>query len=580
MLRLSAAIGLCTLVFWIAGCGLDDPGMFDPNQLQKPYRAAAQDNTTDHLRPLPTGLEPAYPTDVAPEQAATQPGPSTGPALGSEPTVSLSLAEIIHRAVINNHDIRAAGYQPSIDAARVIEAEAHFDPELFGDVDWEHKHDPNAGELFTNPVTQALFQSNFTASDSETVQTGFKENTISGAQLQLQYQAQYTWDNPQLYLENPWFENQLTLQVTQPLLKDFGIEVNEARTVIARDNQKISTLDFRKQIEDTLDKIEKAYWQLVQAQSDVKVQEHLLDITQQTYNVLYQRYLQHVDVSTLELAQAQSSLESRRTAIIQSKQQARAFSITLKQLMADPDLPISGDTLILPADLPTSEPIEFDPTEQLDAAMDNRLELTEQLDKIDIAAVTARVAENNLLPELDLVGSVGGTGVGGNEGSAFVRQDIYRDVDYGIGVKFDYFLGNREARSIWKRTLLARMQSIEQYKSLIDQVNADVQTAITEINSSWLQMVSTRRASDQAQRALDAIQARQDAGEALTPTFVQLKLDLQDGVARAKQDEDRATYSYNIAIEQLEKAKGTLLRYNNVVMEENPNLFTGKDYLH
>jgi hypothetical protein len=51
-------------------------------------------------------------------------------------------------------------------------------------------------------------------------------------------------------------------------------------------------------------------------------------------------------------------------------------------------------------------------------------------------------------------------------------------------------------------------------------------------------------------------------------------------LASAELEEDRATNSYNMAIEQLEKAKGTLLRYNNVILEENPNLFTGKDYLH
>jgi outer membrane protein TolC len=580
MLRVSVAISLCTLVFWIAGCGLEEPGTFDPNLLQSPYRAGAQNDQTEPLRPLPTGREPAYPSDVTAAEAATQPAPTTGPSLGSESTITLSLQDIIHRAIVNNHDIRAAGYQPAIDAARVVEAEAHFDPELFSDVDWEHKHEPDAGELFTDPITQALIRSNFTASDTMTTDIGIKQTTPSGTQLQLDDKDSFNYNYPRLYTLDPFFENQLTLQVTQPLLKDFGVEVNEARTVIARDNQKISTLDFRKQIEDTLDKIEKAYWQLVQSQADVKYQEQLLDITQQTWNVLYQRFLNHVDVTDLELAQAQTSLELRRTTLIDAKQRARSFSDTLRQLMADPSLPVSKDILIIPADKPTTEPIEFNVQEQIDSALDNRLELTEQLDKIDIAAVTAKVAENNLLPELDFVGQVGSEGLGANEGDAIGRQAIFRDVDYGLGIKFDYFLGNREARAIWKRTLLARMQAIETYRGAIDQVTADVMTASRQITSAWEQMVSTRLARDQAQKALDAYQARQDSGVPLTPEFVNTKLDIQDRLASAEQEEDRATASYNIAIEQLEKAKGTLLRYNNVLLEENPNLFTGKDYLH
>jgi outer membrane protein TolC len=562
----------------VVGCGMDESQPFDAMNFQKPYRDQATPGPVETLGPLPNSSEPAYPTTA---EAATRPAavPATGPTLSDEPTVVMSLQEIIHRAVLNNHDVRAAGYGPAIEATRVVEADAHFDPDLFFNVDFEHKNELTAGQLISDPITQALTLANFNQSDIYTGQAGIKQNTWTGGQIQLQYQVQYQFLNPRVFTLNPFYDNNLTLQVTQPLLRDFGYDVNRARIVIARDNQKIGLLDFRKAMEQNLSDIEQAYWQLVQANGNVKVQEHLLDMTQTTYDVLYKRFQLKVDVSQLELAQAETSLETRRTGLIQAKAQVRETSAKIKQLMADPDYPVTSATLIQPADPPVLEPIEFNLQDQVDTALENRYELSEQMSKIDIAEQTAAVGKNNLLPQLNLVGSVGPEGTAGDEGKAFDREMQWDHLDYGVGFQFEYPLGNRAARAIWKRTLLQRMQAIEQYRALIDQVTLDVQQALYEVSSAWHQIDTTRRARFRAEQAVQSIEDKQASGEALTPTFVELKLDRQDILASAQQEENRATAAYNIALSNLEKAKGTLLKYDNVIMEENPALFTNKALL-
>ncbi len=50
---------------------------------------------------------------------------------------------------------------------------------------------------------------------------------------------------------------------------------------------------------------------------------------------------------------------------------------------------------------------------------------------------------------------------------------------------------------------------------------------------------------------------------------MQLKLDRQQELANSQQRENEAVSNYNIAIARLEQVKGTLLRYNNVIMEED-----------
>jgi len=56
----------------------------------------------------------------------------------------------------------------------------------------------------------------------------------------------------------------------------------------------------------------------------------------------------------------------------------------------------------------------------------------------------------------------------------------------------------------------------------------------------------------------------------MSPAYINTKLDLQTRLADEQRREITAIASYNIAISALERAKGTLLRYDNVVLEEEP----------
>ncbi len=114
------------------------------------------------------------------------------------------------------------------------------------------------------------------------------------------------------------------------------------------------------------------------------------------------------------------------------------------------------------------------------------------------------------------------------------------------------------------------MQAIDQYRAIVDQVALDVKTALRNVETTWQERVGSRRARYAAGDALAAVEERERANEALTPDFVNRKLDLQSQLAQAQQREAEADSNYMLALSELEKAKGTLLRYNNIVMEESP----------
>jgi outer membrane protein TolC len=236
--------------------------------------------------------------------------------------------------------------------------------------------------------------------------------------------------------------------------------------------------------------------------------------------------------------------------------------------MNDPDLPVTSQVEIVATDDPVEDPINFELVDQIEAGLQNRLELMQQSLRIDSASTVVSAAKNNVLPKLDITAQAGLEGLGFNFNDALKSQSNTDFITYGLGFQFEVPIGNRQARAIYQRTLLQRQQAIDQWLLTASNVAVDVVTALNNQRSAWHILVAARRAKLAADEALRYIEEREQAREPLTPTFIELKLSRQSALADAERQEIQAAVAYNVALEALEKAKGTLLRYNNVVMKE------------
>ena len=539
------------------------PAPFDPRIFDRSARSAAAElQDTRPKAALPTTL-----------QATSIDRPYRGTVDRDAPVVRLSLQEVIQRAALNNKEARVAGYEPSIEETRQVEAEARFDPAFFLNGNYEVNR-------LLSPGQSGIQPSPFEPREFRTLsgQTGIRQLLPTGAQAEWSYRLQSIQSNSEFQFFPPgssdaisfqnYYLSELLLRVTQPLLRDFGTEVNRARITISRNTRRASLLEFRRTLEEQLFTVEQTYWQLVQAENEVRIQEDLLDRSIDTFRIIESRFVNGLDVSRVQVSQASSFVEAQRAVLLQAHRRVGDLSDQLKRLMNDDTFPVAGPVTILPGDTPIIEQIHFDLSDSIDTAMDNRPELGQQLARIRSAEITEVVGRNNLLPQLNFTGSVSFQGVGLNVGQALKDQRQWEDISSSLGLEFEIPIGNRAARAILRRVQLQRLQAITQYKNLIDQVQQEVKTSLREVDYTWDVIVQRRQARFAAADSLLAIQQRADAGEALTPTFVQLQLDAQERVARAQAEEAAAISDYNVAISRLERSKGTLLRYNNVVMEE------------
>lgn len=558
-----SAITLAAAMVSIAGCQSDDDGRFDPRAMGQQQRESAREVPNEPLRALPTTLQSQFMSDKNDPNAPKEP-PVRTPLAPDNRIYRLPLREIAQRAVAHNLNVAVSGYQPAIEESRVTEAEARFDPEAF------------AGATYTANRTALGNDSFFSQSNSNydqfQVEMGIRQLLPSGGQIELAYRPTHINQAGEGDFSNNAFWNpSVQLQLTQPLLRDFGNDINRARIVINRLNQRISVLDWRKDLEELMINTEQVYWRLVQAEQNQQILERLLQRTIDTAGILQARLKQ--DVTYEQVSNAVSRVESARADLIRARQRVRDLSDQLKALMNDPDYPVASNQLLLPADQPLQAPVTFDMSESISTALANRFDVGQQQLRVDSAAVALEVAKNNRLPQLNLVGSVGYSGLGENAFNSTANMfrgtdDGGSDLNWSLGFQFSQKIGNREANSIYRRASLQRLQAITQYAALIDNATLEVKVAQRDVETSWQSISQTRAARFAAAKALEVITTLQQGGEPLRPDFVERQLSRQQELAQAEQAEQDAIAQYNISIATLEQRKGTLLRYNNVIIDE------------
>jgi len=551
------AITLAAAMVTITGCATDSSkdGIFDPRTLGDPQRTAAREVTSVPLRPLPTTLQSQFLPDDNGRPSNIKEPPVKSALAPDNRVYRLPLREIAQRTVANNLNVKVSGFAPAIEETRVTEAEARFDPEVFANATYTAARDPGNGQ--------------FSGANSDTIglETGLRQLLPSGGQVELSYRPAHINLEDTATSNNTLWTSGLQLQLTQPLLRDFGNDVNQARIVINRLNQRISVLDFRKDLEEAVRTVEEVYWRLVQAEQNKVITENLLQRTIDTADLLARRRGQ--DVTLEQISNSVSRIESTRNDLIRARQRVNDLSDQLKALMNDPDYPTAGNQLLLPADKPLETGISFELTDSINSALLNRFDLAQQQLRVDSAGVALNVAKNNKLPQLNFVGSIGRTGLGEDFSSASENGfNSSSDISWSAGLQFSQKIGNREANAIYRRAQLQRMQAITQYQQLIENATLEVKIAQREVETSYESIVQVRAAKFAAAKALEVIEILERGGEALVPRFVESKLNRQQDLAQSERTEADAIATYNIAIATLEQRKGTLLRYNNIVLDE------------
>jgi outer membrane protein TolC len=235
--------------------------------------------------------------------------------------------------------------------------------------------------------------------------------------------------------------------------------------------------------------------------------------------------------------------------------------------MNDPEIPLGAGIEIIPDDLPQLSRIVVDSLAEVQAALENRPEIKEQELGIANAKVAVGQAKNLELPRLDLTLQTTFDGLSGTADRAVDELSRRKFVSYFIGVEFEVPIGNRGARAAHRRAQLQYAQGEASLKALFEEVIRDVHLAIRELNTSYDQIGPSFESAEARVREVESTVARAERKDLAT---LNSELSARSSLAAERRAMLNAMVNYNVAIIELERAKGTLLQYNNVVVPTEP----------
>jgi outer membrane protein TolC len=228
-----------------------------------------------------------------------------------------------------------------------------------------------------------------------------------------------------------------------------------------------------------------------------------------------------------------------------------------------PGLGVDSATAIKPTSSPNPIEYEFDADVLADVAVEQRMEMLELELRLIQDAINIDSADNQLLPLLDLNASYQINGLGDSLGDAFGQLRDNRFEDWSVGVTAQVPLGNKAAKSRYRRAVLSRMQRLSTRQARELAIRREVYDAVDTIEQSWRRILAARQSVILNTRTLEAEQRQFDVG-VRTSTDV---LDAAAALASAQSAEARALTDYQIAQVDLAAATGTLLGADRIRWE-------------
>jgi len=178
---------------------------------------------------------------------------------------------------------------------------------------------------------------------------------------------------------------------------------------------------------------------------------------------------------------------------------------------------------------------------------------------VEVARINVRVAQNQRMPRLDLVGSTRARGLAQDYPIANDQIGESRYVSYSVGVTFEYPLGNRQRQAEWMRRKLEQRKAISTLHATADRVALVVKEAIRRVRTNQEQAQVQQEAAEAARIHLQTLEEAEQVRDRLTPEFLLVKLQGQETYAQTRRAEVAALVELNVAVAELAQNTGTIL---------------------
>ena len=486
-------------------------------------------------------------------------GAASGQTAANPPaTVRLTVDDAIRLALEHNVDLNADRLDPQISDTRVAAAAGAFKPSFNTSVQRNDQLQPPTSFLVpTSTRTNAL-----------TSQAGFSQRLRwFGTSYNIALTGTHTESNSVLNSYNPLLQSGLSLNVSQPLVRDLFIDSNRQQLITSRINRDISDTRLRESMVHTMANVKTAYWNLVSAIANVEARQLAVDRARELVRVNSVK----VDVGqspAIDLLSAQAEVASDEEQVIIARTSVKQAEDRLRLLIYDTSQPDMWAIKIEPVDAPPTVTVTPNVDAAVSLTIQDRADIQRARKDIEIAAANTKYAGNARLPDVRINASYLASGLGGTQvlrtggfpgtvvgaggvtafGSVLNQLISNNYPTWGVGVSVSYPLGQSTEDASYARTRLEQVQANERLKGLQARAIAQVRDAAWKIEMNAQRMQTTRAARELAEQRMDAERKRFDVGMSTSFLIIQAQRDL----AQAKTNELSAVLAYDLSLVDFE----------------------------
>ncbi len=503
---------------------------------------------------------------LAPLNGQTKSGPLT-----------LTLEDGILRAMKNNLSVAIQVLNPRISSAALTQAGEKYYPTL-------------SMSLMKRSTNSAAYS--FLDASADSVRNRYNDYSVDvsqvlpgGGSLGITFDNNKN-DTTQSYQTiNPRYGSTLTMNFTQPLLKDFGWTTSRHDILLARNNMAISESQLELQLMNTVYEVEQSYWNLVYSIDNLAVSRQSLQLAKD----LLEKNKRSVEVGQLapiDILSAQAEVAIREADIIQAEAEVKNNEDQLKTILNMSEEEKRAVTSIIPADKPGDQPRDITADEAMETAIQNRPELQSSRIALKSQELNLSYAKNQLLPGLNLTTQYWSPGLSGTRilylddnaltgiiigkipgGSSQAIKDAtnFKYKNWSVGLTLDIPIGNILSRAAVVQARLNVEQAVLEVKSQEQQITLEITTAVRAVETNYKRIQAYRLARELAEQKLAAESEKLRVGLSTNYLVLQNQRDL----ATARTSELKAVVDYSLSLAALDKALGVSLKNKNIKIADS-----------
>jgi outer membrane protein TolC len=463
----------------------------------------------------------------------------------------LGLVDVIMYTLKKNSEIKIARIEPKLKADDVRVAQSVFEPTFTADY---LLHD------ITEESSSIFFPGDQKSRDM-TFDAGILGKLVTGTKYRFDFLNDRSRTNSDITDVNPAFTSEPLVTVTQPLLRGFGITVNRADIIIARNNTRQSEELFKAAAMDAISQGKTAYYSYAYAIEAFGIARRFVESARELVEINRARYARGL-ASSVDLLEAEAAVAEREKLLLDAEYQLKTSEDKLKLVTNLVDDPEVWNATIELIEKPEFSVRPVDLVQSIMDAFEYRPEYRAKKLEIKNKDVAIVVKKNALFPTLDVVGSFGLNGLGDQYGRAL--QSVhwgYKDWSVGGSLNVPWGSGDRaryDGAKLEKARVLLELERME------ERIILGVRDKARAVDLQFRQEHASRVARDKEAENYAAQKERLAAGQVSTHDM----LDYQYKYLKSELDHWQAIINYATALVDLDKEVGLTLARNDVKLEE------------